>query len=86
MKDALKVRKNSGISRGTHYRILGQAKKNVRESLFTVAVAVQLGFVRMEDVQKLLGTVSMMPPNVDPEKLPEILELVRVLAGRIVMI
>jgi hypothetical protein len=86
MLDALKTRKNSGISRGTHYRILGQARKNVKESLFTVAVAVQLGFLRVDDVQKLLATVSMIPVEVDPEKLPEIMELVRVLADRIVMI
>ena len=65
MDIALKTRRNSGISRGTHYRILAQAKKNVIESLFTVATAVQMGLVKSEDVQKLISAVSMIPVDVD---------------------
>ena len=85
MDIALKMRRNSGISRGTHYRILAQAKKNIRESLFTVATAVQMGLLKSEDVQKLISSVSMIPADVDPEKLPEVIALVKVLADRIVM-
>jgi hypothetical protein len=85
MQNALKTRKTFGISRGTHYRILAQAKKNVRESLFTVAIAVQMGLLKPEDVQKLVSSVSMIPADVDPKKLPEILALVEVLANHIVM-
>lgn len=86
METALKTRRNSGISRGTHYRILAQAKKNLSESLFTVATAVQLGLVKPEDVQKLISTVSTIPPDVDPEKLSEVMVLARLLADRIVML
>jgi len=85
MDSALKTRRKSGISRGTHYRILAQAKKNVTQSLFTVATAVQMGLLKSEDVQKLISTVSMIPTDVDPEKLSEVIALVRVLANRIVM-
>jgi predicted DNA-binding protein (UPF0251 family) len=86
MDIALKTRRKSGISRGTHYRILTQAKKNVTQSLFTVATAVQIGLLESEDVQKLISTVSMIPADVDPEKLPEVMALVKVLAARIVML
>jgi hypothetical protein len=86
MDIALKIRRNSGISRGTHYRILSQAKKNVTKSLLTVAAAVQMGLLKPEDVQKLISTVSMIPSDIDPEKLPEVMGLVRVLADRIVML
>jgi hypothetical protein len=86
METALKTRRNSGISRGTHYRILAQAKKNLSESLFTVATAVQLGLVKPEDVQKLISTVSMIPPDVHPEKMAEVMALARLLADRIVML
>ena len=86
MDTALKTRRNSGISRGTHYRILAQAKKNLSESLFTVATAVQLGLVKPEDVQKLISTVSMIPQDVDPDKMSEVMGLVRLLADRIVML
>jgi len=86
MKDALKSRKISGISRGAYYRTLAQAKRNVKKSLFTVATAAQLGLIKLEDVQKLISTVAMIPDEVDPEKLPEILALVNAVADRIVML
>jgi hypothetical protein len=85
MDIALRMRRNSGISRGTHYRILAQARKNITRSLFTVATAVQMGLLKSEDVQKLISSVSMIPSDVDPEKLPEVVTLVKVLADRIVM-
>lgn len=86
METILKTRKNSGISRGTHYRIVGQGKKNIIRSLFTVAAAVQMGLLKPEDVQKLISTVSTIPADVDPDKLPEVIALVRILAQRIVML
>ena len=86
MDIALTTRKNSGISRGTHYRILTQARKNVTKSLFTVATAVQMGLLKPEEVQKLISTVSMIPADINPEKLPEVMALIRVLADRIVML
>jgi Glu-tRNA(Gln) amidotransferase subunit E-like FAD-binding protein len=86
MQQALKSRKHGGISRGTYYRILAQAKKNIRKSLFTVATAAQLGLLKPEDVQKLISSVSMIPGDVDPEKLPEILALLNAMAERIVML
>lgn len=86
MDAALKMRKNSGISRGTHYRILHQAKENIVESLLTVATAAQLGLLKQEDVQKLIVTVSAIPLDLDPTRVPEVVGLVRVLAERIVML
>jgi len=86
MQEALESRKNGGISRGTYYRILAQAKRNVKRSLFTVATAAQLGLLKPEDVQKLISSVSMIPGNIEPEKLPEILALVNAMAERIVML
>ena len=85
LQNALKKRKNVAISRGTHYRILSQAKKNIKESLFTVAIAAQLGLVKPDDVQKLMASISVIPANVDPEKLPEVLALINILVDRIVM-
>lgn len=91
MQESLKTRRNSrlpkaGISKGTHYRILAQAKKNVKKSLFTVAVAAQLGLVKPEDVQKLVSLVSAVPQDIDSERLREIIALAEVLADRIVML
>lgn len=86
MQEALQKRKDSGISRGTHYRVLGQAKNNVRRSLLTVVVAAQMGLIKPEELQKLVATVSMIPQNVDSSRLAEVLALVDALAERIVML
>jgi hypothetical protein len=86
MDSALKMRRNPGISRGTHYRILAQAKKNVRKSLFTMATVMQMGLIKSEDVQKLISTASTIPTDVDSEKLPELIALLEVIADRIVML
>ena len=86
MNVALTIRRNSRISRGTHYRILAQARKNIRKSLFTVACAVQMGLLRPEDVQKLLATASMIPDDVDQQKLRQLVALVKEVAERIVML
>lgn len=83
--DALKLRKAEGISRGTYYRILSQAKKNMRESLFTLVLGVQLGLIRAEDVERLLSTTSRIPSGVEEERIPEIVTLIRILIERIVM-
>jgi hypothetical protein len=58
----------------------------VKESLFTLATAARLGLLKPEDVQKLISTVTMIPSEVDPGKLPEILALVNAVADRIVML
>jgi hypothetical protein len=85
MREALGKRKKSKISRGTHYRILAQAKKNIRESLFTIAIAVQVGLLKPEDIQRLIASVVVIPVDLEPARLPEVLSLVRALAERIVM-
>jgi hypothetical protein len=85
MQMALRKRKNLAISRGSHYRTLAQAKRNIRRSLFTVATAVQIGLVKAEDVQKLINAVSKVPSDVEEEKFPEVLAIVMALADRIVM-
>ena len=85
MDIALRMRRNSRISRGTHYRILAQARRNIKKSLFTVALAVRLGLVRVEDVQRLAAALSGMPDDAEPPRIAELMELARIIADRIVM-
>lgn len=82
----LRMRKEEGIQKGTHYRILSQAKRNIKESLFTIAISAQMGLLKPEEVLKLVSAVASLPADVDPEKLPEILGLMDALADRIVML
>ena len=85
MASALKIRKKVGISRGSHYRILGQARKNVKESLFTVATAVQMGLVKPDDVQRLISLASSVPEESGSGRVAEAFGLIELLADRIVM-
>jgi len=45
-----------------------------------------MGLVKPEDVQKLISAVSMIPAEMDSEKVPEVMTLAKVLADRIVML
>lgn len=85
MQQALRKRHISGIKRGSYYRVLGQARTNIKKSLFTVALAVRLGLVNVEDVQKLIVRVSSIPEDLDPAMTAEILAVLQPLAERIVM-
>ena len=44
-----------------------------------------MGLVKADEVQKLISMVSMVPVDVDPERLPEVIALVGAAADRIVM-
>lgn len=85
IRNALKIRKNSGISRGTYYRILAQGRKNIRESLFTLVIAVQMGLLKQDDIQRLISSISMIPEDIDRENLTDVLALVGALADHVVM-
>lgn len=51
-----------------------------------MATAVQMGLVKADEVQKLISMVSMIPVDLDPEKLPEVVAIVSAVADRIVML
>ena len=86
VSDAIKLRTNSPISKGTHYRILGQARENVKKSIVTTAIAVQLGIVRPEDLLKIVESVSKVPLEVDDATLRNVTAIIVALINRIVML
>lgn len=78
------IGRNSAISRGTHYRILSQARTRIKRSLMTTALAVQLGVVSADDVQKLIAVTSKVPSDVDADTMAEVTAITRALIDRIV--
>jgi signal transduction histidine kinase len=86
MEQALRKRKISGISRGAYYRVLRQARNNIKASLFTLVVAVRMGIANAEDVQKLILSASSIPDELDSSKAEEVVTLVNALAERIVIL
>ena len=83
---ALRSRKISRISKGTHYRIVSQARGNLESSLFTIAAGVQLGLLKPDDLQKFFTSVSLVPTEVDPENLPQVMSLMNALVRKLVML
>jgi hypothetical protein len=43
---------------GSYYRTLTQARTNIRESLVTVLIGMQLGVVKVEEVRKLFELIG----------------------------
>jgi hypothetical protein len=43
---------------GSYYRTLTQARTNIRESLVTVLIGMQLGVVKVDDVRKLFELIG----------------------------
>ena len=76
----------SGVSAGAYYRVLGQAKNNIDQALYTVLLCARVGAIRMEDVRRLLDLVSKVPADVPESEARQLASLVDVLVKRIVML
>jgi len=85
LHQALKNHRNRSISRGTYYRILAQARKNVLEAAYTLVLATQMGLVKAEDLQRLFSTVSGIPTVLDESTSGATIEILQTLVTRIVM-
>ena len=86
LKEALSMRKGGGISPGTYYRILSQAKKNLRRALFGVLVGVQLGLIKEEELTRFFSAASRIPAEVDGVKASDVMQLLDVLVDKLVML
>jgi hypothetical protein len=61
---------------GSYYRTLTQARTNIRESLITVLIGMQLGVVKVEEVRKLfelIGTGARELSEYDQERFTQVL-------------
>jgi hypothetical protein len=78
--------KISGVSKGAYYRVLGQAKSNIVESLYTVLLCSRMGVLRMDDLRRLLDMISRVPTDVADVESQQVEQLVEALVKRIVML
>jgi len=73
------------VSEGSHYRVLGQARKNVNEALYTMLLCSRMGILRSDDLFKLLLLINKAPSELDVSS-NEVMSLVDALVRKIVMI
>jgi len=73
------------VTIGSYYRTVQQARKNVRESLLTVVVALWAGVIRVEDVRRLFELVGGGTRELSDEEADRVLRLLDALLGRIIV-
>jgi len=70
---------------GSYYRTVRQGRKNVRESLVTVVIALWLGLARVEDVRRLFELVGGGTHELSDEEAERFTQLLDALLRRIVV-
>lgn len=82
---AAELRQRGPVSIGSYYRVLGQAKGKIRASILTVLAAMELGYVKYEDLARLLELVGKAPPELSGEDADRLMGVLNALLDRLVM-
>ena len=85
LKQAADQRSGGPVSVGAYYRVVGQAKKNVRASVLTVLTALWLGYIRFEDLTRLLQLVGKDPVELSEEEANQLMGVLNAILDKIVM-
>jgi hypothetical protein len=76
----------SGVSQGSYYRVLSQARSNIDQALYTVLLCSRIGVIQMEDLRRLLDLMAKAPSEVAEGDVDQLSALVAALVKRIVML
>jgi len=69
----------------SYHRVLDQARNNIRASILTVLVAMQLGYVKYDDLARLLQVVGTGSAEVAGEDADRLIAVLNALLDRLVM-
>jgi len=70
---------------GSYHRVLDQARANIRASILTVLVAMQLGYVKFDDLARLLEVVGRGSAELEGEEADRLVGVLNALLDRLVM-
>jgi hypothetical protein len=70
---------------GSYYGTVSQARRNIKEALVTVVIALWLGLVKVDDVGRLFELVSTGGRELTDEEADRFAELLNALLNRIVL-
>jgi len=84
LSKAAELRRGGPVSIGAYYRVLGQAKGKIRASVLTVLEAMWLGYVKFDDLARLLELIGRGPAELGPEESERVISLLDALLDRIV--
>lgn len=75
----------SGVSEGSYYRVLGQARNNVEQAVYTMLLCSRMGLIQGGDLNRLLKMMGDAPSEL-PGGPDEVISLVEALVRKIVML
>ncbi len=84
--DARKLRKPEGVTVGSYYRVLDQARDNLERAIFTLLLGAKLHVIQTDGVVRLLNMVSAAPDEMPEEDLDQFMRVVTELVRRILVI
>jgi len=73
------------LTAGSYHRVLDQARHNIRASILTVLAAMQLGYVKYEDLARLLELVGTRTAELQGEEADRLMGVLNALLDRVVM-
>jgi hypothetical protein len=77
--------KEKPLTIGSYYRTLTQARTNIRESLVTVLIGMQLGVVKVEEVRKLFELVGVGARELSEYDQDRFIQVLGALLDRIIL-
>jgi hypothetical protein len=83
---AAKSRKEDGVSVGSYYRVLDQARSRLEHSIFTLLLAVRTQSLDKEELTRLLKMVAEAPEAMEEANLEEFMTLLSALVKKMVVI
>jgi hypothetical protein len=75
---------SKSVTIGSYFRTVQQGRENVRRSIVTLLIGVWLGFVKSEDVRRLLDVAGGEIRELSDEENAQLVEVLRVLIDRMV--
>jgi hypothetical protein len=85
LREAAELRKPFPVRIGALYRVVQQARENIRGSLLTLVVAIWLGYVKIEDVRRLFELVARGAETLPEDQAVEMVGVIEALVRKVVM-
>ena len=85
LREAASLGSRGPVTVGSYYRTVGQARKNIRESLVTVLIGLWLGVANADDVRRLFELVGAGAREFSADEQDRFLAVLEALLDRILL-
>jgi hypothetical protein len=85
LEEAAKLRCHGPVRIGSFYRTVNQGRRNISESVITLTIALWLGFIKAEEVRRLLEEVGKELPDIGQYEIERLAAIVEKISSGIVI-